>query len=59
MIQVKLIEFMTISRIISGGRENIGLPDNTMSFLNSQKVMTVEEVVADIWEHYIQIYLER
>lgn len=31
----------------------------TMSFMNSQKVMTVEEVVADIWEHYIQIYLER
>ena len=31
----------------------------TMSFINSQKAMTVEEVVADIWEHYIQIYLDR
>ena len=31
----------------------------TMSLMNSQRAMTVEEVVADIWEHYIQIYLER
>lgn len=31
----------------------------TMSLMNSQKAMTAEEVVADIWEHYIQIYLER
>ena len=31
----------------------------TMSLMNNQKAMTVEEVVADIWEHYIQIYLER
>ena len=30
-----------------------------MSLMNNQKAMTVEEVVADIWEHYIQIYLER
>lgn len=30
-----------------------------MSLMNSRKAMTVEEVVADIWEHYIQIYLER
>lgn len=30
----------------------------TMSLMNSQKVMTVEEVVADIWQHYIQIYLQ-
>lgn len=30
----------------------------TMSLMNSQKAMTVEEVVADIWKHYIQIYLE-
>lgn len=56
---MKLIEFMTISRMISGGRENIGLPDNTMSFMNNQKAMTAAEVVADIWEYYIQIYLER
>ena len=72
--------------MFGGGRENIGLSDNTMSFgdgnswngmydakvidgelklyatmslMNSQRAMTVEEVVADIWEHYIQIYLER
>ncbi len=31
----------------------------TLSFFGSQQAMTVEEVVADIWEHYIQIYLER
>ena len=31
----------------------------TMSLMNSQKAMTVKEVVADIWEHYIQMYLER
>ena len=31
----------------------------TMSLMNSQKEMTVEEVVADIWEHYIQVYLEK
>ena len=75
-----------LSNMFGGGRENIGLSDNTMSFgggnswngmydakfidgelklyatmsfMNSQKTMTVEEVVADIWEHYIQIYLER
>jgi len=75
-----------LSNMLGGGRENIGLSDNTMSFgggnswngmydakfidgelklyatmsfMNSQKTMTVEEVVADIWEHYIQIYLER
>lgn len=75
-----------LSNMLGGGRENIGLSDNTMSFsggnswngmydakfidgelklyatmsfMNSQKAMTVEEVVADIWEHYIQVYLER
>lgn len=75
-----------LNNMFSGGRENIGLSDYTMSFgsgnswngmynakfidgelklyatmsfMNSQKAMTVEEVVADIWEHYIQIYLER
>ncbi len=31
----------------------------TLSLINSQKAMTVEEVVTDIWKHYIQIYLER
>lgn len=31
----------------------------TMSLFGSHKAMTVEEVVADIWEHYIQTYLER
>lgn len=31
----------------------------TMSLMNSQKAMEIEEVVADIWQHYIQIYLER
>ena len=31
----------------------------TMSLMNSQRVMTVEEVVADIWENYIQVYLEK
>ncbi len=30
----------------------------TLSLFESQQAMTVEEVVADIWEHYIQIYLE-
>ena len=30
-----------------------------MSLMNSQKAMTVNEAVADIWEQYIQIYLER
>ena len=75
-----------LSNMLGGGRENIGLSDNTMSFgggnswngmydakfidgelklyatmsfMNSQKAMTVEEIVADIWEHYIQVYLER
>lgn len=75
-----------LSNMFGGGRENIGLSDNTMSFgggnswsgmydakfidgelklyatmsfMNSQTAMTVEEVVADIWEHYIQMYLER
>ncbi len=74
-----------LSNTFGGGRENIGLSDNTMSFgggnswngmydakfidgelklyatmslWNSQRAMTVEEVVADIWEHYIQLYLE-
>lgn len=31
----------------------------TMSLIDNQKVMEVEDVVADIWKHYIQIYLER
>jgi len=31
----------------------------TMSLMNSQKAMGVEDVVADIWGHYVQIYLER
>lgn len=31
----------------------------TMSLMNSQKAMTVKEVVAHIWEYYIQMYLER
>lgn len=31
----------------------------TMSLMNSHKAMTTEEVVVDIWEHYIQAYLER
>lgn len=75
-----------LSNMLGGGRENIGLSDNIMSFgsgnswngmydakfidgelklyatmslMNSQKAMTVKEVVADIWEHYIQMYLER
>ncbi len=75
-----------LSNMFGGGRENIGLSDNTMScgggnswngmydakfidgelklyatmsLMNSQKAMAVEEVVADIWEHYIQIYLRR
>lgn len=75
-----------LSNMFGGGRENIGLSDNTMSFgggnswngmydakfidgelklyatmsfMNSQTAMTVEEVVADIWVHYIQMYLER
>lgn len=75
-----------LSNMLGGGRENIGLSDNTMSFgsgnswdgmydakfidgesklyammslMNNRKAMTVEEVVADIWEHYIKIYLER
>lgn len=30
-----------------------------MSLMNSQKAMTINEVVADIWGQYIQIYLER
>lgn len=29
------------------------------SLTNRQKSMTVEEVVADIWKNYVQIYLER
>ncbi len=75
-----------LGNMFNGGRENIGLSDNTMSFgggnswngmydakfidgelklyatmsyVNGQKTMEVEEVVRDIWEHYIQIYLER
>lgn len=75
-----------LSSMFGGGRENIGLSDNTMSFshgnswngmydakfidgelklyatmsfMNGQKAMTVEEVVVDIWENYIQIYMER
>lgn len=31
----------------------------TMSLMNNQKAMTIEEVVTDIWKNYIQIYLER
>lgn len=31
----------------------------TMSLMNNQKAMRVEDVVADIWKHYIQIYLDR
>lgn len=31
----------------------------TLHLFGSQKAMTTEEVVADIWVHYIQIYLER
>ncbi len=30
----------------------------TMSLMNSQKAMTINEVVTDIWKNYIQIYLE-
>lgn len=45
--------------MFGSGRENIGLSDNIMSLMSGQKAMTVEEVVVDIWEHYIQIYLER
>lgn len=75
-----------LNSMFGGGRENIGLSDNIMSFssgnswngmydakfidgelklyatmslMNSHKAMTAEEVVADIWEHYIQMYLER
>lgn len=74
-----------LCNMFGGGRENIGLSENTMSFgsgnswngmydakvidgelklyatmslMNSQKAMTAKEVVADIWEYYIQIYLE-
>lgn len=31
----------------------------TMSMWNRNQVMTCREVVADIWENYVQIYLER
>lgn len=31
----------------------------TMSLMNNQKAMTIEEMVTDIWKNYIQIYLER
>lgn len=31
----------------------------TLSLFESQKAMTVQEVVAHIWQHYIQMYLER
>lgn len=31
----------------------------TMSLVNNQKAMTIEEMVTDIWKNYIQIYLER
>ncbi len=31
----------------------------TLSLFGNHKAMTIEEVVADIWEHYIQMYLER
>lgn len=31
----------------------------TLSLFGNHKAMTVEEVVADIWKHNIQIYLER
>ncbi|MBD5508376.1 MAG: TIR domain-containing protein [Lachnospiraceae bacterium] len=31
----------------------------TLSLFGNHKAMTVEEVVADIWEHYIHMYLER
>lgn len=75
-----------LSSMFGGGRETIGVSDNTMSygggnswngmydaksvngelqlsatmsFGNNQKAMTINEVVADIWEQYIQIYLER
>lgn len=74
-----------LSSMFGGGRENIGVSDNTMSYgggnswngmydakfvdgelklyammslMNSQKAMTVNEAVADIWEQYIQLYLE-
>lgn len=84
----KLIRGLKIfmSNMFGGGREIIGLSDNTMSFssgnswngmyeakfidgelklyaimslMNNQKTMKAEEVVADIWEHYIQVYLEK
>lgn len=31
----------------------------TLSLFRNHKTMTVEEVVADIWEHNVQMYLER
>lgn len=31
----------------------------TMSLMNSQKSMEIRDVVADIWDNYIRIYLER
>lgn len=75
-----------LSSMFGGGRENIGISDNimsygggnswngmydaklvdgelklyaTMSLINSKKSMTINEVVADIWEQYIRMYLER
>lgn len=33
--------------------------DNTLSISNSIGIMNIEEVVADIWKNYIQIYLEQ
>jgi len=32
---------------------------STLSLLNSGRAMTVQDVVADIWKNYVQIYLER
>lgn len=46
---------MYVAKFIDGELKLYG----TLSLMNSQKAMTIEEVVADIWEHYIQIYLER
>lgn len=75
-----------LSNMFGGGRESIGLSDNTMLFgggnswngmydakfidgelklyatmslINEQKNSNVEEVVADIWKHYIQVFLEK
>lgn len=75
-----------VSNMFGGGRENIGVSNNVMSFgssnswngmyeakfidgelklyatmslMNNQRTMKVEEVVADIWKQYIQLYLEK